>query len=138
MTITYRIYIISLIVVAGLAAATTRFYFPQVQSKTVTVEHEVEHNNIVTVTHTVHDANGAVDTTTTVTDHSTKIESNSQTALVNKPLDWHVGALVGMDVHKGLIPIYGASLDRRILGPVTVGGFGLTNGTIGVSIGLSF
>lgn len=136
--ITYRIYIISLLVIAGLSAATTRYYFPQVQSKTVTVEHEVEHNNIITVTHTIREPSGTVDTTTTVTDHSTKIDQNIQTAVVSKQLDWHVGAQVGMDVHKGLIPIYGVSLDRRIIGPVTVGGFGLTNGTIGVSVGLSF
>ena len=136
--ITYRIYIISLLVIAGLSAATTRYYFPQIQSKTVTVEHEVEHNNIVTVTRTIREPSGAVDTVTTVTDHSTKVEQDIKSALVAKQLNWHAGAQIGIDVHKGLIPIYGVSLDRRIFGPVTVGGFGLTNGTIGISIGLSF
>ena len=35
-------------------------------------------------------------------------------------------------------PIYGASVTKEIIGPITAGAFFLTNGTVGVSIGMSF
>lgn len=35
-------------------------------------------------------------------------------------------------------PIYGASVTKEIVGPVTAGAFFLTNGTVGVSVGMSF
>lgn len=35
-------------------------------------------------------------------------------------------------------PAFGASVTKRILGPFTVGGFGLSNGTAGVSVGVLF
>jgi hypothetical protein len=36
------------------------------------------------------------------------------------------------------VPVYGASVTKEIMGPVTAGAFFLTNGTIGVSLGMSF
>ena len=35
-------------------------------------------------------------------------------------------------------PVYGASITKPILGPLAVGAFFLTNGTVGASIGLTF
>lgn len=35
-------------------------------------------------------------------------------------------------------PIYGAHAQRRILGPISVGVFGLTTGVVGASLGLQF
>ena len=45
-----------------------------------------------------------------------------------------------MDVSKGgdRIPLYGISANKEFIGPITIGAFGLTNGTIGLSIGVNF
>jgi hypothetical protein len=55
---------------------------------------------------------------------------------------WRVHALVGVrlsDVLGGkLAPAYGAALERRVLGPLSVGAWGLSTGTVGVSVSLEF
>jgi hypothetical protein len=52
---------------------------------------------------------------------------------------WHIAGLGGLDIHSSLVtPVYGAAVSRDILGPISVGAFGLTNGVGGVSIGISF
>jgi hypothetical protein len=52
----------------------------------------------------------------------------------------NISALVANNFSHGLgiTPTYGVSVSKEILGPVTIGAFGLTNGVVGVSIGLSF
>lgn len=52
----------------------------------------------------------------------------------------NISALVSADMSKGLFqpPSYGVSVSREVLGPITAGGFALTNGVIGISIGLNF
>jgi hypothetical protein len=34
--------------------------------------------------------------------------------------------------------MYGISVHREFIGPITLGAFGLTNGTVGLSIGVNF
>lgn len=46
--------------------------------------------------------------------------------------DWRIAGLVGYD--GGVV--YGASVDRRILGPITVGAWGLSSGSVGASVGI--
>lgn len=48
-----------------------------------------------------------------------------------------ISALGGVNIETGL-PTYGASITKPILGPVTVGIFGLSNGTAGASVGITF
>lgn len=50
----------------------------------------------------------------------------------------NVSALVGVRAFDNLQPIYGASITKEVLGPITVGVWGLSSGTGGVSVGLSF
>lgn len=47
-------------------------------------------------------------------------------------------ALGGASLANLATPVYGAAASRPILGPVTVGAWGLSNGTVGASIGLTF
>lgn len=86
------------------------------------------------------------DITTTVTDqvqdddmttHSTATTKIQQTVTPPKTGTLNISALAGFDIRK-MTPAYGASVTKQILGPVSVGAFGLTNGVVGVSIGLSF
>jgi hypothetical protein len=61
---------------------------------------------------------------------------------VDAPKDWSVALLVGSSLSLkpiGLGPVvYGASVQRRIIGPVSVGLWGLSNGTGGLSAGVTF
>lgn len=50
----------------------------------------------------------------------------------------HVNALAGLDTSRAFTPVYGASVSKEFIGPVTLGAFGLTNGTVGISVGVAF
>lgn len=102
------------------------------------MEKEVVKNNIVTVTRTVTLPDGTKDETTTVTDRSTTKHQESTTLVTAIPT-LNVSGLVANDFSTGVLkPVYGISVSKQIIGPFTVGGFALTNGTIGVSVGLNF
>lgn len=62
--------------------------------------------------------------------------------VVESRLDWAVHALVGTPISLkplGLGPVvYGAAVERRVLGPISVGAWGLSSGQGGVSLGLVF
>lgn len=120
-------------------AAVTRYSFPQIKTQTVTVEKEVIHNDVRTVVHTVTQPNGVSDTTTTIIDHTVKTDIAKSVSITTRAPTLNISALVANDFSKGLlIPAYGVSVSKQVLGPITVGGFGLTNGTIGLSVGLNF
>ncbi len=124
---------------AILSAAATRYYFPSLKTETLTVDHDIIHNNIVTVTKTIKEPNGETNTTTTTTDTSSKVDITSHESITVKQPQWTVSGLVANDFSRGLlVPTYGAQVQRQILGPINIGAFGLTNGTIGVSVGISF
>lgn len=56
----------------------------------------------------------------------------------NKP-KVNVSLLAGVDSLSRLNnPTYGISFNKEFIGPITIGAFGMTNGLIGVSVGMSF
>lgn len=61
------------------------------------------------------------------------IDTARQSVTTNDRPDWHVSALVGLPG-----PVYGAHVQRRILGPVSVGAWALTSKAAGVSLGVEF
>lgn len=71
-----------------------------------------------------------------------KSDSKSETITTNEKNDWNLSALVTTShteddmFHQSMS--YGVHVQRRILGPFSVGAFGLTNKTYGLSIGASF
>jgi uncharacterized protein YchJ len=74
------------------------------------------------------------------TERDTELKSSTET--VNSKNLWNVSALATMshtdsDFLRGNIS-YGAHVQRQILGPISVGAFGLTNKTYGLSLGVSF
>ena len=85
------------------------------------------------------DGTKTVTTTTEIVEHKTTVSNeiikSSTDVIPPKANTLNVSALVGMDK---LIPLYGISVTKQLVGPITVGGFGLTNGTLGVSIGVNF
>lgn len=50
----------------------------------------------------------------------------------------NISALIGGRLSPLDSPYYGISVNREFLGPVTLGAWGLTNGTLGLSIGVNF
>lgn len=97
------------------------------------------HKRVVSVT--VKLPSGAVKTTTTTTqDTQTDKHTDSktqETKVVSVPKTLTVSALAGIDT-RSMLPTYGVSVSKNLIGPISVGVFGLTNGTLGVSLGLSF
>lgn len=95
---------------------------------------------------TVEEPSGKKTTTTVVdSDTSTKIKddkkTNSQvstevTQAKHKTLN--ISALAGYQLPGTLSPVYGVSINKEVLGPVTVGAYWINNGTIGLSLGLDF
>lgn len=61
----------------------------------------------------------------------------SESVTKNKPKNT-VSALLAAPLSHYEKPIYGVQYTREFMGPVSVGGFYLSNETIGVSIGISF
>lgn len=80
------------------------------------------------------------ETTTTVVERDTKTKTDtntSNTVTQVKRSTLNVSALAGVDI-KEKTAIYGVSVTKEVLGPVTVGAYGLTNGVVGVSLGINF
>lgn len=51
----------------------------------------------------------------------------------------NISALASVDAKGGnMIPVYGISANKEFIGPITIGAFGLTNGVVGLSIGVNF
>lgn len=79
--------------------------------------------------------------TNTVTD-TKKSDSKSESIVSNEKNDWNLSALVTNshtedDFMKGSVS-YGVHIQRRIIGPFSIGAFGISNKTYGLSIGASF
>lgn len=69
---------------------------------------------------------------------STKKEKDTKesTLIANKKPDWRVNGLAALNNDRNIV--YGLQVERRILGPISVGAFGLTDTTVGLSVGIEF
>lgn len=83
---------------------------------------------------------GTETTETEVSDTVTDTKRTKDSTVVKEAgAKTHINALVGVDVTNGPIaPIYGVAVSRDLVGPISVGAFGLTNGVVGASVGISF
>lgn len=104
----------------------------QIQTQTVVKEVESVKHDTVTVTKEIKEPNGTVETDTVVTDKDvdvTQIQSNTKTTetITNVKPQWFATVGMGMDsgsLTSGFTPVYNASVNRRILGPVYFGVWG--------------
>lgn len=98
--------------------------------KTTTIEKTPDGKEITTIQ----------EETVTNTHKSTDKVDQSSTSVVAQPRKTlNISGLAAMDFSGHIpTPVYGASISKEILGPITIGAIGLTNGVIGVSIGLDF
>ena len=148
-----KIKMLIVVVSIGTAFAIGRYTVPEkvrVETKIVEVEKKVEdkkentHKQTHTITTVKPDG-------TKVTDETTKeddIIDDKDTDVVSKNTDTTtettrgaskvtISALGALNLTNST-PAYGLSITKPILGPITVGLFGLNNGTVGASIGLTF
>lgn len=142
--------IVALVILTGTFAA-GRYSVSTPGTKTVTdikldtVKDVDQDRHKQTTTTTEQDPTGKVKTITVITE-DTETKKHIDTASVShqdiivtpaKLATLNVSALAGVDFLT-YRPVYGASITKQLIGPVTMGAFGLTNGVAGISIGLNF
>ena len=137
--------ILAVLVAAGLGYSFGRYAQPakvQIQEKEVDKQVVVVQHDTVTETHQVKQTDGTIVTDTTVKDLDvdktslTDTKQEKETVTNVKP-QWKVQGLVGLNSMGLTQPLYGAGVERRILGPISVGVWGLTGGSNGATGGLS-
>lgn len=127
------------IVMVIVVSAVTKHYFPTIETKIVEVTKEVVKTDVQTVVKTIRTPDGREETVTTVVDHSQKEINTNKEAIVVKGSTINISALVAKDFSGSTDkPLYGASISKEFIGPVTIGAFGLSNGIIGLSVGINF
>ncbi len=107
--------------------------------KTVTVDHEVIKYQVVTVIHEVQAPDGTKTIDSTTTDNSEKttdVVQKTVDAKASEQFSWLVA--VGSSVNADGVKTYTASVDRRLLGPLTLGVFGTTRSEVGLRLGVMF
>ncbi len=147
------------LILLALSFATGRYLTPdkiKIETKIVEVEKKTsdsdtnrdKHRETITVEKTLPDGTTEKTTKTTEdtqtdrkthsTDDLTKTETTSKE--ITKGDKVTVAALTGVDINlSGTSPIiYGGIVSKPILGPVTVGVWGLSNATAGLALGLTF
>lgn len=75
--------------------------------------------------------------TTTKTEEKGRKEDTSKVVTIRGDSKATISILNGIDINSWNY-VYGASLTKPVLGPFTLGVFGMSNGTAGASIGLTF
>lgn len=137
MTMNAKTVMILCVVTAALSAAVTEQYFPK--TKTVEVQRDVIQNDIQTVIKTVRLPTGEVDSTTTIVDHTKRIDIDTKTTTTASiPPNWLVSATADVPHFDLTKPAYGAQVSRRVLGPVFLGFQLNTRGEAGLSLGMEF
>lgn len=114
----------------------------QIKTETVVKEVQVEKRNVVTETREIKHTDGTIETETKTTDLtkvSTKESSDSKTSetvTYNKP-QWKVQALLAPQTGP-VGPLYGLDVEKRLLGPISVGAWGNTDRKFGASVSIEF
>lgn len=156
-----RIKAVIAVVYTAAAVATGAYLVPQkvkIETKIVEVEKKSQnkeaekkkttHKKIVTEETTKPDGTKIVTTTTTddtssdvkikdkeTSENSKDNSSNKETTQVGSKVT--ISALAGLNFGS-FLPVYGASVTKPVFGPLTLGFWGLSNTTGGISLGLQF
>jgi len=118
----------------------------EVEKKTDDKQTKTDDKKITTITE-VDKPDGTKTITTVITDaKETQVDdkkTDDTTKTESKEIDRSsakvtVSMLAGINVTNPGVPMYGISISKPILGPITVGMFGFQTGLIGASLGLTF
>lgn len=123
-------------VLSFIAGVTTSRKLQSTSAVETIQQQEQEKSHTVTTRVITHTASGdkTVETTDTVSTDS-KTQTATKTAPVKKT---NVSALASVDTARAFVPVYGVSITRELVGPITIGAFGFTNGVVGLSVGINF
>jgi hypothetical protein len=128
---------IVILVALALMFALGRYSVPD--NQVTTTDDKTAQNHTITTIITLKKANGETSTTETIDSKTKTKEEDRIVQMEAAKSKINVSALASVNVTKGdMTPLYGISVSKEILGPVRVGVFGLTNGIVGVSVGLDF
>jgi len=109
------------------------------EEQTVEAQKDVETKKVTTITKDPKGNDVTVITEDTTikanTDTKTQIE---QTVTPPKKNTLNISALAGLGLSNSFQPVYGLSITKSVIGPVTAGIYGMNNGVLGISIGLNF
>lgn len=136
--------LVAVALVLGIAVG--RWLTPvKIETKTVEVEKKVVDTDKKKETKVVEKVNpdGSKETVTTINETTERKSQkdtslNSTTSKIYGGSKMTLSALGGLSLSGTPSMIYGASVTKPVLGPITAGAFFLTNSTIGVSLGLEF
>ena len=111
-----------------------------------TKQDEKKDTHTITKVLYIKEPNGAVETTTTmdtvVADHvDTKVDEvvhTQETITPVKRSKINLSVIAAENLTSPGIPLYGMSIQKEVLGPLTAGVWALNNGTVGISIGIDF
>lgn len=137
--------IIGLVLIV-LTFAIGRYTAPtKVETKTITVEIEkkVEDAKVNTVKIEVVKKDGSKIITTTTnsetkTNTDTNINKTATKVVENKHSSTNLSILAGVDISNPTHLVYGAAASKQLLGPITIGIWGMSNSTAGASLGVQF
>ena len=127
---------------AGRYLAPTKIVTKTVEVEKKQVDTKKDEHKVTTVTETDKpDGTKTIVTQTTDntgTERTSKdvVKSDTTTTKTYGGAKTSINALAGLS--SGATPTYGLAVTRSVLGPITVGAFGLTDRTFGVSLGLEF
>lgn len=113
----------------------------KIETKTITIEAEKikQHQNTLIVEKINKD--GSKETTTRIITDTNKdtVKTSEQNKLVEKKSALNIYALGGIDITNPASGFtVGVHVSKQLIGPVSIGLFGFTNKTTGVSLGMSF
>lgn len=107
--------------------------------KTQVVEHEVVKWHTVRSSHEVTNPDGTKTTDETTVTDGTETDKVVRTIIDQKASEqpqWLVAAAIGLNTEN--VKFYALSVDRKILGPISIGAFASTNKEVGARVGISF
>lgn len=123
------LYLISIIVSLGIGVYIGKLAFSQSQIDTQIKE--------VTQRRTVVVKEGERETTI-IDEHIVNNERVKQNISTQKRSTLNISGLAGIELKPHPEVFYGVSVSKEIIGPITIGLFGLTNGIVGASVGMNF
>jgi hypothetical protein len=134
----HKIYTAIITTALGLGIYIGKSYYSATETKEVQVERVK--NNIVTVVKEVVRPDGTKETNTTITDTSTEKKNSTTTSRdVQAIAAWHVSASYAVQPLSGsYAPVYGVQVERRILGPFSVGVRLQSDKQIGIVVAYEF
>lgn len=138
--------IVVVVIVTTFALGRYSVQEPEVKLDIVTDKQTDTHKvqNKKKITTITKDKDGKEVTTITEEDVITTDKNSNSTSKISETITppktntINISALAGMSLDRFGTPVYGVSITKQLIGPITVGAFGLTDKTIGLSIGLNF